>query len=806
MQVFFVAQYSLIHQDAHFQPSNNLVTEENNTVAAISVAVAGNPNTGKSSLFNRLTGLRQHVGNYPGVTVEKKTGFAEICGVAMNFLDLPGTYSLTASSPDEAVVCDVLFGKNDEKPDIVLCVVDSTSLGNSLFMAFQIADLGIPMVIAMNMTDEAGERGIEIDDKMLSVRLGVPCVPVSAKTGEGLDALRKALADVSVKKQPMKKVVWPESVLRAIEILRTRAGFEKFPDAQLRRLIFDNSGYLGSILGLDEKERREGVKAARSVLFSHGMNPMTCEAVVIHHEMHHALHGATNERRGYHGYGFMRMSHFRRWFWKRNNEECFCGHVQGHGHRHEGRKHVYRHGFERMHAHSAFLDRLFLHRFWGLLIFVGVMYLMFQAVYSWSAPFMTWIDLFIEKLHDFAGGLLFGHPLAQSLVADGIIGGVGACLTFLPQILILFMFIAVLEDSGYLPRAAFLMDKMFSWSGLSGRSFVPLLSCYACAVPGIMATRTIRDSKARLATILIAPMMSCSARLPVYVLFIGLFVEPAYGPYVAALTLFGMHLVGLVLAGPAALIYTKFVLKSKPQPFLLELPPYRLPRVGDVILRMYERGKVFLFKAGTVIFIMTVFVWALVSFPREESVRITAEKSFVASYSEAHAITSDEVENKLTTGDEAILRARDNAIDAAYMEHSYLGRFGKFVQPVFDPLGFDWKLTVAVLSSLPAREVVVSTIGVVYSVGSDVEDSVETLRGKMADEKWTEGGRAGEPVYTLPMAFAFLIFFALCLQCAATLSVIGREAGWRWAAFDFTVMTALAWVAGALTYQIGNMI
>jgi len=722
------------------------------------IAVCGNPNTGKSSLFNRLTGLRQHVGNYPGVTVEKKTGSVDLRGRTVELIDLPGTYSLTASSPDEAVVSGVLFGRaaGVRRPDAVLCVVDATAL-NSLFLAAQLSDVDIPMVVALNLWDEAQKKGVAIDAKVLSERLGSVCIPVSAKTGFGMDALREALAEAITRPAPMKKPDWPAPVLAATASMRHSLAAHAYSDAELRRMLFDGSGEIARELGCPENERREAVVVARKLIFDAGLNPMACEAVV-----HYKALREWTEGMGLPG----------------------------------GAKSV-------EHPHSESIDRLLLHRGWGLLIFVVVMVTMFQAVYSWSGPFMDAIDWCVGALQDGVGALLGGHEVLKSLVVDGVIGGIGACLTFLPQILILFMFIALLEDSGYLPRAAFLMDKMFSWCGLSGRSFVPLLSSYACAVPGIMATRTIRDPKARLATILVAPLMSCSARLPVYVLFIGLFIEPRFGTFWAGAALFGMHVIGLILSGPVALVLTRSVLKSRPQPFLLELPPYRVPRIGDVLMRMFERGKLFVYKAGTVIFAMTVLVWATLYFPRNPELASQVEAEFPAIYAAETGTTVQSVESALAAGDETILEARGHAVDAKMTSQSLLGRFGRFIQPVFDPAGFDWKVSVAIASSLPAREVVLSTMGILYSLGGDVEEHSDVLSRRMMSETWQEGPRIGTPVYTLPMVIAIMVFFALCQQCAATLAVIVREAGWRWAAFSFTYMTALAWVAAVVVYQVG---
>lgn len=726
------------------------------------IAFAGNPNTGKSSLFNRVTGLRQHVGNYPGVTVEKKIGVMEYDGREYEIVDLPGTYSLTAASPDEAVVCDELFGRGPEHrtPDLVVCVVDSTAL-SSLFLAAQIADLGLPMVIALNMSDEAREKGVDINDQLLSQRLGVPCIPTSAKQGIGIEKLKAAIARNARGGTCMKKPEWPEAVLLATEIMRKGLADNDYTDGELRRVLFGASGALAHRLGIPEDRRKEVTACARKALFDAGLNPMACEAIVHYKTLRHLTAGVTQ------GEDSLRPAR---------------------------------------HPHSESIDRLIMHRGWGLLFFIGVMYTMFQAVYSWSEPFMGLIDLGVEKLQAVAGSLLTGHVMLQSLFVDGVIGGIGACLTFVPQIMILFMFIAILEDSGYLPRAAFLMDKLFSWCGLSGRSFVPMLSSYACAVPGIMATRTIKDPLGRIATILVAPLMSCSARLPIYVLFIGMFIEPRYGAFYSGLALFGMHIVGLLVAGPVAFVLTRFILKTHPQPFLLELPPYRVPRVGDVALRMLERGKIFVYKAGTVIFAMTVIIWGLLYFPRPDAIGMKVEAEFPARYAAENGLSESEVRNALNRQDEAVLAARGKAVDAAYIGQSYLGRFGKIIQPVFNPAGFDWKMSIAIASSIPAREVVISTLGIIYNLGGDIEDNEDALRERISAEQWEVGPRAGQPVYTLPMIIAVMVFFALCQQCAATLAVIVREAGWKWMFVSFGYMTALAWIGAVIVYQLGSLI
>jgi ferrous iron transport protein B len=392
---------------------------------------------------------------------------------------------------------------------------------------------------------------------------------------------------------------------------------------------------------------------------------------------------------------------------------------------------------------------------------------------------MDAIESVVARVQEFVAPWFAGWPALQSLVVDGVVGGAGGVLIFLPQILILFFFIALLEDTGYMARGAFLMDKMFGWCGLNGKSFVPMLSSYACAIPGILATRTIEDPRARLTTILVSPLMSCSARLPVYVLMIGAFIEPVYGAAVAGLVLFAIHFVGLAVAIPVAWWMNKFVLRARPQPFLLEMPPYRRPRLRDIFWRMWERAREFLVRAGTVIVAMTIIIWALVYFPRPAEVR------------ERFAVQPESAET-------------ERLVDAAYIEQSYLARAGRAVQPVFEPAGFDWKITVGVLASFPAREVIIATLGTIYGIGQEVDEESGDLRSALARDVWTQGARSGLPVFTVPVALAIMVFFALCLQCGATVAVMAKEANWGWAVFGFFYMTALAWLGAVLTYQLGT--
>ncbi len=707
--------------------------------AGLLVALVGNPNTGKSTLFNALTGLRQRVGNYPGVTVARKSGTCDLGdGQKVELVDLPGLYSLAAASPDEQVVIDALSGNiaGDRRPDAVVLVVDSTNLLRNLFLASQVAELGRPVVIVLNQADVAKEQGLRIDTELLSRRLGgVPVVLSSAWKGEGILDVRRAIARAIAQQTQMKRVTWPTNIAAALADVATVAAADTgkpISEAEAQRLLFDTNPSTADRLGWTLAQREKTLRTARDRVRNSGHNPMAAEPLVHYAHLRLILEGVVTEGAGKAG-------------------------------------------------RSAAVDRLLLHRFLGPVLFLGIMLGFFGSVF-WLAKFpMEWIQAGVDWTKTIVAPPLDAYPMLQSLLADGIIGGVGAFLVFLPQILILFLFIGILEDSGYMARAAFIMDRLFSWCGLNGKSFVPLLSGFACAIPSLLSTRTIEDPKARLATAFVVPFMSCSARFPVYALMCAAFIGPIYGAGWQSVVMIGMHCVGLLFAVPTAFVLTRLVLKVKPQPFVLELPRYQMPKPRDVIWRMWQNAAEFVSKAGTVIFAITIIVWALSYFPRDASV---AERIKAANPS----ATEEVVKSKL---------------QAAYVEQSYMGRFGKAVQPIFDPLGFDWKITVGVLASFPAREVIVSTLGVTYSVGEGAEADSQHLRQAMKDAKWSEGPRAGTPIFSLAAVLALMVFFALCSQCGPTIATLAQETGgWKWAAGSFVYMTALAWLAGTAVYQV----
>ncbi|MBI1373186.1 MAG: ferrous iron transport protein B [Phycisphaera sp.] len=728
------------------------------------VALVGNPNTGKSALFNRLTGARQRVGNFPGLTIEKRLGTMRLERegerVDVDVIDLPGLYSLAAVSPDERVVLDALTGhvEGTARPDLIVCVVDVCNLRRNLFLATQIAEVGLPMVLVLNMWDAAEAAHLTVDVEALSARLGIPVIRTVASKGRGVDELKAAIdAALSGATDPrMRQIDWPIPVRDASaalgEPLKQLAN-RSVMDVERRRLLFDVESSLADELAIDTDQWTEPIEAARQIIRHGGYDPAHVETTVRYQWIDGVLANLIET--------------------PETSQRPF----------------------------SESIDDLLTHRVFGVLIFGAIMYVVFQSIYTLAGPFMDAIDAGFGWLGDTVGAWLAGTPMLQSMVVDGMIAGVGGVLVFLPQIIILFLFISLLEDAGYMPRAAFLMDRLFGWCGLSGKSFVPMLSSFACAVPGIMAARTVQEPKARLTTILVCPLMSCSARLPVYVLLIGAFIEPLYGKAWAGFALFAMHFVGLAIAIPVAFVFNRLVLKGRRTPFVLEMPPYRVPQWRDVVWRVYTRAREFVVRAGTVIFAMSIVIWAMCYFPRPDAVREQVITQHVEQVAAAQSISVDEARAALEADDDAMASVNAD-IEGAYLEQSVMGRLGRTVQPVFAPAGYDWKITVGVLASFPAREVIISTLGILYHLGEDTNEESTSLVSAMRSAKHDDGRAVFNPI----VAVGIMVFFALCSQCAATLVTIAKESNWRWAVFSFVYMTALAWVGAVFVYQVGTAI
>jgi ferrous iron transport protein B len=714
------------------------------TAAVATVAVVGNPNTGKSTLFNALTGLRQKVGNYPGVTVEKRVGTVFLGGRPVELVDLPGTYSLAAHSPDELIAVDVLSGRVPglARPRAVLVVADATNLRRNLFLVDQVREIGVPVVVALNMWDLCGDRGIAVAVNDLEHALGVPVVATVASSGQGLDGLRERLSEALSAEPPPSRRTLPAVRDAALELdaSLTARGIE-VPLHELERAIIDSGGAAESRLvasaGTDVASTLSDLR--RSI--GDGVPLPALEA--------RARYAAVDD--------VLRRTE------RRSRRVSLADRV----------------------------DRVVNHPLLGTLLFLAVMAAVFQAVFAWAVPAMDAIDTATSALGALVGDALPAGAL-NSLLVDGAIAGVGAVLVFLPQILILFAFIIILEDTGYMARAAFMMDRLMRSCGLSGHSFIPMLSSFACAVPGIMATRVIRDRRDRLATILAAPFMTCAARLPVYALLIGAFVprRTVLGVLnLQGVTLLALYVLGIAGGIGAAWLAKRTVLRGPTPPFLMEMPPYRWPSWKSAGVRLFDRARAFVVRAGTFIFVVSLVVWALAYFPRSGEVDSRYKMARAEAVSE---LSGQQLEERL--------QRLDDLESAAHLEHSFLGHAGRLLEPVFRPLGWDWKLSAAVVASFPAREVVVAVLGTTYAVGSEADDT--SLVGQLRSATHPDGS----PVFTVPVALGLLVFFAFCLQCVSTLAIMQRETNsWRWPIVAWATMTAFAWVAAWATVQVARL-
>lgn len=707
------------------------------------VALAGNPNSGKTTVFNQLTGARQHVGNYPGVTVERKEGMRRHGQTQMQIVDLPGTYSLTAYSAEELVARSFLI---NERPDVVVDILDASNLERNLYLAVQLAELGAPLVLALNMSDMADARGYVFDLAKLQQLLGARVIRTVGHKANGLDELLEAVAATAAEGHD------PTRGNGGRGQLEVDYGPEIGQEvARIEGLLREDPATTGKHdprwLALKLLENDQEVRAA---VTSPELNAqLQRSAAAIAQALGERPETAIAGRR----YRFI-------------TNVC---------------QQAVRSTVETRHTASDRLDALVTHRLLGLPLFLGLMYAVFQLTFTLGGPPMGWIETAFGALGEWITGLWPEGTQSglQSLLVDGLIGGVGGVIVFLPNILLLFLAIAVLEDTGYMARAAFIMDRLMHKIGLEGKSFIPMLIGFGCSVPAIMATRTIENRRARLTTMLVTPLMSCGARLPIYALIIPAFFPAAlHGP-----VLWLIYVVGIVLAILSAKLLHLTVLRGEPAPFVMELPPYRLPMLKSVLIHMWERGRLYLAKAGTVILGLSILLWVLTTYPA-----LPTERS--APFEAQRAVIEASNANEETKAEQ--LAAVENLEAETALRYSYTGRVGNALAPALKPLGFDWRIATAFIGAFAAKEVFVAQMGIVYAVG-EADEASEALRDQLRSH------------YSPLQAFCMMLFALISAPCMATIAVTKRESGsWGWAAFQLVGLTVLAYVVTAAVYQIGT--
>jgi len=726
------------------------------TAAPPLVTLCGNPNTGKTSIFNRLTGRRQKVGNYPGVTVEKFE--AEIRLDAEHpavCCDVPGTCSLSARSAEEQIAILAMAGIPPlAPPALTVVVVDSTQLSRNLYLVLQIIEIGGPAIVALNMIDQLEREGLAVDIEAMERELGIPVVPVSGLTGEGIDDLRQRMIDVlDNPDRGRASSRWTSGTPEVRADIDAVAA--ALPESWLRKSLARKSALATwSLLSIDEDDELGYVSAElRSMVGSR----------------HRAAEQAGRE--------IDREIIESRYAWIDSHMGSFQRETR-----------------PPRRAFTERIDHVLLHPVIGFALFLLLMAVVFQALFSWSVPAIEFVEAGMGRLADGARAVL-PAGLLEEFVVGGVIGGVGSVVVFLPQILLLFFFIGLMEDTGYMARVAFIMDRVMRAMGLHGRAFVPMLSGFACAVPAVLATRTMERQRDRFLTMMVIPLMTCSARLPVYTLIIGALFPPSkvfgFVP-TQGLLMLAMYAFSTVTALIVAAVLGRTVLRGERVPLILEMPPYRRPHVRDVVKMMWQRSSLFLREAGGIILVCAIVLWVLLSFPTNprldtdfEALRLDARQTLSAA----------ELDTRLAQ--------LDSDQSGAIFRHSYGARMGQTLEPLIAPLGFDWKIGVGIIGAFAAREVFISTMGVVYGVGADADEASVTLRARIRDEIRDDG----RPVYTPLVGLSLMVFFALACQCMSTLAVVKRETrSWKWPTFLFAYMTVLAWVMSFAVYQGGRLL
>ena len=692
----------------------------------LNVALIGNPNTGKTSVFNTLTGLNQKVGNYPGITVEKKQGSCRLNRTTKaHIIDLPGTYSLNASSIDESVVIELLLNKNDKDyPDVAVVVSDIENLKRNLLLFTQIKDLEIPTLLVINMSDRMKWKGISLDIAKLELQLKTKIALISTRENTGINTLKSYLLDYrSLSKEPITDI-------RGIDKEYFENLEKVFPDQSLYKLwlVITQDVNFAKL----ERQKVEDATAYRTQSESHLKRLQQKETIKRYQVIN------------------------------------------------QGLKETYTVDINKATDFRSRLDRVLIHRFWGYIIFFMILLTIFQVIFDWSSIPMDFIDESFSQLSEATKNNL-PPGIFTDLLAEGIIAGLGGIVIFIPQIAFLFLFISVLEETGYMSRVVFLMDRGLRKYGLSGKSVIPLISGTACAIPAVMATRNIENWKERLITILVTPFTTCSARLPVYLILISLVIPEGtfLGMGYQGLTLMGLYLLGFVMALLSATILNKVLKIQSKTYFLIEMPNYKLPLLKNVGLTVFEKTKSFVVEAGKIILAISILLWVMASFGPGKEFNNAAE--IVKENSVEKNFTSEEL----------------NAAIASYkLEHSFIGILGKSIEPAIAPLGFDWKIGIALISSFAAREVFVGTLATIYSVGNEGE---ETIKNRMAAETKANG----EPLFNLPTGVSLMLFYAFALQCMSTLAIIKKETnGWKWPMIQLFSMTLIAYLSALAVYHI----
>ena len=716
----------------------------------INVALVGNPNCGKTTLFNFASGSHERVGNYSGVTVDAKEAILKKDGYIIKIVDLPGTYSITEYSPEELYV---RMHITEKMPDIVINVIDSSNLKRNLFLTTQLIDMNIKVVIALNMFDELEKKGVKFDYDDLGKMMGIPIIPTVASKGKGVDELFSKLIDVYEDRDPSVRHIHINYGPLIEEALK------KIQDAIWKNpKITDklSSRYVAIKLLETDKTTLSQLKEFSNY---NQIKDLT-ERTIVDLEKEYGERSETIITDA--KYGF----------------------IDG------ALKETYKEPKKDRYKIKRELDDMLTHKIWGFPIFLFLMWLMFQGTFTLGSYPMHWIDSGVGLLSDWLQNIMPVGAL-RDLVVDGIIGGVGGVIIFLPNIMILFFFISLMEDTGYMARASFIMDKLMHKIGLHGKSFIPLVMGFGCNVPAIMATRTLDNKKDRILTMIITPFMSCSARLPVYVLLIS-----AIFPQNQGLVLFTIYLFGIMLAVVTALIMKRVVFAKKEVPFVMELPPYRIPTMKNTSLHMWHKGQQYLKKMGSVILLASVLIWALGYFPRHIEYSKNYDAQIVNLKSDMQLAANDKEEG---------VSQLEVSKEAERQEKSYIGQLGHAIEPVIRPLGFDWKMGVSIITGLAAKEIVVSTMGILYQADPKAKETSGSLQHKLIEQTHNNGEHIGQKVFTPLVSFGFMLFILIYFPCVAVIAAIKKESSWGWAVFTMIYTTAIAWLVAFATYQIGSL-